>query len=100
MVRENLKEVEGFPLGTQIDHLVRVFDTCFLGLRYKAPLYLPFMTRDLVRSMYFISPHYKQGGKLTRACTEILFPELAFVKTQKGVPTVRNDSDETAPLYT
>jgi hypothetical protein len=39
--------------------------------------------------MYFISPYYKQGGRLTRACTEILFPELAFVKTQKGVPTVR-----------
>lgn len=90
MVRENLKDVEEFPLGTQIDHLVRVFDTCFLGLRYKAPLYLPFMTRDLVRSMYFLSPHYKQSGKLTRACTEILFPQLAFVKTQKGVPTIRN----------
>jgi hypothetical protein len=89
MVRESLKEVEEFPLGTQIDHLVRVFDTCFLGLRYKEPLYLPFMTKDLVRSMYFISPYYKQGGKLTRACTEILFPALALVKTEKGVPTIR-----------
>ena len=58
-------------------------------MKYKLPLYLPFMTRDLIRSLYYIPPHYKQGGRLTRACTEILFPELAFVKTQKGVPTVR-----------
>jgi hypothetical protein len=89
MINEGLKEVEGFPLGTQIDHVLRVFDSCFLGMKYKVPLYLPYMTKDLTRSLYYIPPHYKQWGRLTRACTEILFPELAFVKTQKGVPTVR-----------
>jgi len=89
MVDESLIEVKGFPLGTQVDHLLRVFQTCFLGMKYKVPLYLPFMTRDLIRSLYYIPPHYKQGGRLTRACTEMLFPELAFVKTQKGIPTVR-----------
>lgn len=89
MVHQSLKEVKKFPLGTQIDHLERMFETCSLGMRYKVPLYLPFMTRDVVRSMYLIPPSYKGGGRLTRACTEILFPELAFVKTQKGVPTVR-----------
>jgi hypothetical protein len=89
MINEDLKEAEGFPLGTQIDHLLRVFDSCYLGMKYKVPLYLPYMTRDLTRSLYYIPAHYKQWGRLTRACTEILFPELAFVKTQKGVPTVR-----------
>lgn len=89
IVNENLKDVEGFPLGTQIDHLLRVFQTCFLGMYYKVPLYLPFATRDLTRSVYYIPPNYKRGGRLTRACTEILFPELAFVRTQKGVPTIR-----------
>ena len=89
MINKGLKEVEGFPLGTQIDHLLRVFDSCYLGMKYKVPLYLPYMTRDLTRSLYYIPAHYKQWGRLTRACTEILFRELAFVKTQKGVPTVR-----------
>lgn len=89
IVDESMAEVEGFPIGTQIDHLLRVLQTCFLGLKYKAPLYLPLITRDLIRSVYCISPHYKKSGKLTRACTEMLFPELAFVKTQKGIPTVR-----------
>jgi hypothetical protein len=89
MIRESLMEIEGFPIGTQIDHLLRVFGTCLFGLKYKVPLYLPSAVRDLTRSVYYIPPHYKAGGRLTRACTEILFPELAFVKTQKGVPTVR-----------
>jgi len=89
MVHEDMLEVKGFPIGTQVDHLLRVFQTCFMGMKYKLPLYLPFMTRGLIRSLYYILPNYKQGGRLTRACTEILFPKLAFVKTQKGVPTIR-----------
>lgn len=89
VVREGLNEVEGFPVGIQIDHLERVFNDCSLGMRYKAPLYLPYMTRDLTRALYYISPRHRSGGKLTRACTEILFPELAFINTQKGVPTIR-----------
>jgi hypothetical protein len=89
MVYESLAEVKGFPIGTQIDHLLRVFQSCLFGLNYKNPLHLPYATRDLTRSVYYIPPHYKQGSRLTRACTEILFPELAFVRTQKGIPTVR-----------
>jgi len=90
MAKESLSEVEEFPIGTQVDHLLRVFQTCFLaGTKYKNPLYLPFMTREMIRSIYYIPPQYKQGGRLTRACTEILFPELAYVKTQKGIPTIR-----------
>lgn len=89
MVKESLTEIEGFPVGTQIDHILRVFGTCLFGLKYKVPLYLPSAVRDLTKSVYYIPPNYKQGGKLTRACTEILFPELAFVKTHNGIPTVR-----------
>ncbi len=89
MVRQNLAAAEGFSVGTQIDHLLRVFQTCLLGLKYKNPLYLPFATRQMTRSIYWLSPAYKRGGRLTKACTEILFPKLARVKTQNGVPTIR-----------
>jgi hypothetical protein len=89
MVKDNLEDVKGFPLGTQIDHLLRVFQTCSLGLKYKNPLYLPFATNQMTRSIYCIPPNEKRGGRLSKACTEILFPELAFVKTQNGVPTIR-----------
>ena len=88
-VKSQLREVEGFPIGTQIDHLLRVFQTCFLGLKYQNPLYLPFATKNLTRSIYSIPPYYKKGGRLTKACTEILYPELAFIRTQNGVPTIR-----------
>jgi hypothetical protein len=89
IVRENLQEAEDFPVGTQIDHLLRVFQTCLLGLKYKNPLYLPYASRQMTRSIYWLSPAYKQGGRLTKACTEMLFPKLARVKTQNGVPTIR-----------
>jgi hypothetical protein len=89
LVKESVEDVKAFPLGIQIDHLLRAFQTCLLGLKYRNPLYLPFATRELTRSVYYIPPRYKRGGRLTRACTEILFPEVASVKTQKGVPTVR-----------
>lgn len=89
MVKNNLEDVKEFPIGTQIDHMLRVFQTCFIGLKYKNPLYLPFATNKMTRSIYSIPPRYKQGGRLSKACTEILFPELALIKTQNGVPTVR-----------
>jgi hypothetical protein len=89
MVTDSLEDVKEFPIGTQIDHLLRVYQTCFLGLKYKNPLYLPFATNKMTRSIYCLSPRYKRGGKLTKAYTEILFPELALVKTQNGVPTIR-----------
>jgi glutamine amidotransferase-like protein len=88
-VTESLHEVSDYPIGTQIDHLLRVFQTCSNNLMYKDPLYLPFATNRMTRSVYRISPRFKRGGRLTRACTEILFPDLAFVNTQSGVPTVR-----------
>jgi hypothetical protein len=92
LVDRALLEVSGFPVGTKIDHLLRVFQTCNTGLIYKIPRYLPFASRDLTRSIYNIPPKFKKGGKLTKACTEILFPEIALVKTQKGVPTIRKNT--------
>jgi hypothetical protein len=89
LVQSHLDDVEDFPLGIQIDHMLRVFQTCSEGLKYKNPLYLPFAVNRLTRSVYSIPPRFKRGGKLTRACTEILYPELAVLKTQKGVPTIR-----------
>jgi len=88
-VENTLEDVKGFPIGTQIDHLLRVFQTCFIGLKYKNPFYLPFATNKMTRSIYCLPPHEKRGGRLSKACTEILFPELAFIKTQNGVPTIR-----------
>jgi len=89
MAEHTLEDVEDSPLGTQIDHMLRVFQTCCLGLKYKNPLYLPLATNPLTRSIYSLPPHHKRGGRLTKACTERLFPELAFAKTQNGVPTIR-----------
>jgi hypothetical protein len=56
---------------------------------YKNPRYLPFATNPMTRSIYSIPPQYKRGGRITKAYTEILYPELARIKTQKGVPTVK-----------
>ena len=89
MVKSSLAEVQDFSVGTQIDHVLRIFQTCLLGLKYKNPLYLPYATKPLTKSIYWLSPLYKQGGRLTKACTEALFPELAVVRTQNGVPTIR-----------
>jgi hypothetical protein len=98
MANANLEDVREFPIGIQIDHLLRIFQTCFIGLKYKNPLYLPFATNPLTRSIYSISPLYKRGGRLSKACTEILFPELAFIKSQTGVPTIRKTFLRT-PLF-
>jgi len=89
MVEKAAQEVYDFPVGIKIDHLLRVFQSCQTGLIYKLPRYLPFASKNLTKSVYKIPPKYKKGGRLTKACTEILFPEIAFVKTQKGSPTVR-----------
>lgn len=89
LVDRALDEVRDLPTGLKIDHLLRAFQTCNTGLIYKNPRYLPFATRDMTRSIYSLWPHFKRGGRLTKACTEKLFPELAWVKTQNGVPTVR-----------
>jgi hypothetical protein len=89
IVETTLKDVNDYPIGTQIDHMVRIFQTSFLGHIYKNPLYLPLATSKMTRSIYCLPPKYKQGGRLTRAYTELLFPELAIIKTQNGVPTIR-----------
>jgi hypothetical protein len=89
LVEEALEDVSYFPIGIKIDHLLRTFQTCNDGLIFKNPRYLPFATKRLTQSIYNIPPHFKRGGRLTKACTEILFPKLALVKTQKGVPTIR-----------
>jgi len=98
LVEESLEEVKGFPVGIRIDHLLRLFQTCNAGLIYKNPRYLPFATNCINRTIYNIPPHFKRGGRLTKACTEILYPELAVVKTQKGVPTIRKTLIRT-PLF-
>jgi hypothetical protein len=56
---------------------------------YKDPLYLPLATNRMTRSIYWLPPRSKRGGRLTKACTERMFPALAFVRTQTGVPTIR-----------
>lgn len=86
---ESLKNIKLFPAGTQVDHLLRVFQTCLWGLSVRQPFYLPLGLRDMTRSIYQISPSHKKNGKLTKAVTEDLFPKLAFIKTQNRVPTVR-----------
>jgi hypothetical protein len=88
-VEDRLQDVKDFPIGTQIDHMLRAFQTCHTGLRYRSPLYMPLATNSMTRSIYWLAPHFKRGGRLTKACTEMLFPELAIVKTQNGVPTIR-----------
>jgi hypothetical protein len=95
LVEKTLEDVRDFPIGIKIDHLLRMFQTCNAGLIYKNPRYLPFATKNMTRSIYNVPPHIKRGGKLTKACTEILYPELAFIKTQKGVPTVRKTLSRT-----
>ena len=88
-VERRLREVDGFPVATQIDHMLRVFQTCMRGLGYKAPLYLPLATNPMTRSIYSLSPRHKKGGRLTKPCTEMLYPELARVRTQNRVPPIR-----------
>jgi hypothetical protein len=84
-----LHQVQGFPVGTQIDHLLRLYQTCGWGMRYRHPVHLPFATGSMTRSIYWLRPRWKRSGRLTRACTEMLWPELARIRTQNGVPTVR-----------
>jgi hypothetical protein len=98
IVSDNLLEVKNYPKGIQIDHLLRIFQTCNEGMRYKNPLYLPFATKEMTRSIYLLPPKFKSGGKLTKACTEILYPELAFLRNQNGVPTIRKTLSRT-PLF-
>jgi hypothetical protein len=89
VMRDTLKEVEGFPAGTQVDHLIRVRQDSLMTLQIKRPFYFAFALRDMTRSNYNIPPHMKKGGRLFKAITEKLFPEIACVKTQAGVPTIR-----------
>ena len=88
-VEGGLKEVETFPAGIQVDHLLRIFQTCAWGLERKKPFYHPLGTKELTRSIYTLPPQLKKLGRLTKACTEQLFPQLAHTKTQYGVPTIR-----------
>ena len=87
--KKHLNKIRKFPAGTQVDHLLRMFQTCLVGLSIRQPFYMPLGLRDLTRSIYQVMPHHKKNGKLTRAVTEDLFPELARLKTQSGVPTIR-----------
>ena len=44
-------DVDGFPVGIKIDHLLRLFQTCNSGLIYKNPRYLPFATKQITISI-------------------------------------------------
>jgi asparagine synthetase B (glutamine-hydrolysing) len=88
-MKDALKEVEGFPAGTQVDHLIRVRQDCLMTLNFKRPFYYAFALRDMTRSTYNVPPHMKKGGRQFKAITEKLYPELARIKTQAGVPTIR-----------
>ncbi len=84
-----LQEVKSCPDGTQVDHLLRMFQTCSWGMINRSPAYLPLATADLTRSIYCLPPGVKKRGALTKALTERLCPAVAWIKTQNGVPTVR-----------
>lgn len=84
-----LEEVKGFPAGIQIDHLMRVRYGCLLTANIKRPFYFAFAPRDMARSTYNVPPSMKKGGNQYKAIIERLSPELAWVKSQTGVPTVR-----------
>jgi hypothetical protein len=86
---QRAREVSLFPVGTQVDHMLRIFQTCNVGLRYRNPAYYPLATPSMTQSIYQLRPHWKKAGRLTRACTELLWPELAAIRTQNGVPTIR-----------
>ncbi len=88
-VEEALAEANQLHAGLQVDHLLREFQTACWGMNRRTPFYLPLGTAALTRALYAVPPQFKFRGRLTRAATEILFPELAWVKTERGVPTVR-----------
>lgn len=90
--------VSSFPAGTQVDHLLRTFQTALWSLVYRQPFYLPLGLRDITKSIYSVPPGFKQQSKLTRAATELLFPKLAFAPTANGVPTIRQTWRRT-PLF-
>jgi len=89
VIRGALEEVQGFPAGIQVDHLTRVRTNCLGTAHLKRPFYFAFAPRDMTRSTYNVPPHMKQIGRQYKAIIEELAPELAWVKTQAGVPAVR-----------
>jgi hypothetical protein len=88
-IKTSLVCVNKFYAGIKVDHLLREFQTSRWGLSIKHPFYFPFGCKAMTRSIYSLPAHFKNRGKLTRACTEILFPRLAHSKTLSGVPTIR-----------
>lgn len=93
-----LEDVKSHPDGIKVDHLLRLFQTCSWGMMHRGPAYLPLATADLTRSIYSLPPSVKKRGLLTKALTERLYPSLAWIKTQNGVPTVRR-SLRRLPLF-
>jgi hypothetical protein len=89
VMKEALEEVKGFPAGIQIDHLMRVRYGCLLTANIKRPFYFAFAPRDMSRSTYNVSPRMKKSGNQYKAIIEKLSPDLAWINTQTGVPTVR-----------
>ena len=98
IIEDKLGAVEKFPAGTRFDHILRECYTCIWGLPHRNPFYLPLGLKALTRSIYTLPPRFKRGSRLTRACTERLFPQLAYTKTEKGVPTLRRSLSR-LPLF-
>jgi hypothetical protein len=97
-IKKSLDGSHKFDAGIKVDHLLREFQTCRWGLTMKHPFYLPFGSKEMTRSIYGVPAHFKNRGKLTRACTELLFPRLAYTITQNGIPTIRKSLIRT-PLF-
>ena len=97
-IKTSLDGVNKFDAGIKVDHLLREFQTSRFGLSVRHPFYLPFGCKAMTRSIYSLPARFKNRGKLTRACTEILFARLAHIKTQNGVPTLRRTLRRT-PLF-
>lgn len=88
-VKNSMKDVSHLPAGTQVDHVLRMHQNAPWGLSVRQPFYLPLGLKELTRSIYGVPPKYKNHGQLTRAATELLFPKLAYTKSQANVPTIR-----------
>jgi hypothetical protein len=89
VMEEALEDVKGFPAGTQVDHLMRVRYGSLVTAKLKRPFYFAFAPRDMARSTYNVPPHMKKGGNLYKAIIEKISPDLAWVKSQAGVPTIQ-----------
>lgn len=87
--KRELDDVRGFSMGTQVDHIERFFQSVPIYSWYKVPVAIPLGSRSMTHSVYSLPARYKAEGKIVKAATEILFPEISRVRVVSGVPTIR-----------